>query len=126
MNLNFEEMSKAELKAYVQAHREDDEAIRVLFSRRNPPDSEATWYGPFSTPEGVSIEENIRIAEEAIRKRAEIDTEKQRKKELQKEQEMKSKIRQEIETELEVKIRQRLEKEMEEKIRREIAIEKDE
>ena len=106
------------------AHREDDEAIRVLFSRRNPPDSEATWYGPLYTPEGVPIEENIRIAEEAIRKRAEIDSEKQRKKELQKEQEMKAKIRQEIERELEEKIRQKLEKEIEEKIRREIETEK--
>ncbi len=124
MKPNFEEMSKAELKAYVLAHREDDEAIRVLFSRRNPPDSEATWYGPLYTPEGVPIEENIRIAEEAIRKRAEIDSEKQRKKELQKEQEMKAKIRQEIERELEEKIRQKLEKEIEEKIRREIETEK--
>jgi hypothetical protein len=45
MKPNFDEMSKAELKAYVLSHRDDDEAIRVLFSRRNPPDSEATWYG---------------------------------------------------------------------------------
>ena len=53
MKPNFDEMSKAELKAYVLSHRGDDEAIRVLFSRRNPPDSEATWYGPMCTPEGV-------------------------------------------------------------------------
>jgi hypothetical protein len=31
MKPNFDEMSKAELKAYVLSHR-DDEAIRVLFS----------------------------------------------------------------------------------------------
>ncbi len=73
MKPNFDEMSKAELKAYVLSHRDDDEAIRVLFSRRNPPDSEATWYGPMCTPEGVPIEENIRIAEEAIRRRTKID-----------------------------------------------------
>lgn len=73
MKPNFDKMSKAELKAYVLSHRDDDEAIRVLFSRRNPPDSEATWYGPICTPEGVPIEENIQIAEEAIRKRAEVD-----------------------------------------------------
>lgn len=70
MKPNFDQMSKAELKAYILSHRDDDEAICVLFNRRNPPDSEATWYGPMHTPEGVPIEENIRIAEEAIRKRA--------------------------------------------------------
>lgn len=125
MKPNFEEMSKAELKAYVLTHREDDEAIRVLFSRRNPPDTEATWYPPLCTPEGVPIEENIRIAEEAIRKRAEIDTEKQRQKELQKEDELKARLRQEIEKELEEKIRQKLEKEIEQKLRQTIDNEKD-
>jgi hypothetical protein len=87
MKPNFDQMSKAELKAYVLSHR-DDEAIRALFSRRNPPDSEATWYGPMYTPEGVPIEENIRIAEEAIRQQAERAREKQREKELQKEREL--------------------------------------
>jgi hypothetical protein len=83
MKPNFEEMSKAELKAYVLSHRDDDEAIRVFFGRRNPPDSEATWYGPMCTPEGVTIEENIRIAEEAIRKKADRDREKPTAKELE-------------------------------------------
>jgi hypothetical protein len=108
MKPNFDEMSKAELKAYVLSHRDDDEALRVLFSRRNPPDSEATWYGPMCTPEGVPIEENIRIAEEAIRQRAfrdreallrSADREKQREKELQKERELEPRLRQEIEQE---------------------------
>ena len=99
MKPNFDEMSKAELKAYVLSHRDDDEAIRVLFSRRNPPDSEATWYGPMSTPEGVPIEENIRIAEEAIRQRAKRDREKQREKELQKERELEERLRREIQQE---------------------------
>jgi len=40
MKPNFEAMSKAELKAYVLSHRDDDEAIRVFFGRRNPPDSQ--------------------------------------------------------------------------------------
>lgn len=71
MRPNFEEMSKAELKAYVLEHRDDIEAVRSLFSRRNPPDSEATWYGPMFTKEGVLIEENIRIAEEAIAQKIE-------------------------------------------------------
>ena len=108
MKPNFDEMSKAELKAYVLSHRDDDEAIRVLFSRRNPPDSEATWYGPMCTAEGVPIEENIRIAEEAILQRAERDSEallrsadreKQREKELQKERELEAILGQEIEQE---------------------------
>jgi len=81
MKPNFEAMSKAELKAYVLSHRDDDEAIKVFFGRRNPPDSEATWYGPMCTPEGLPIEENIRVAEEAIRKRAEINWEKQKQRE---------------------------------------------
>ena len=75
MRPNFEEMTSAELRAYALAHRDDIEPLRVLYSRRSP-DSEATWYGPMSTPEGVPIEENIRIAEEAIRQRAERDHEK--------------------------------------------------
>jgi hypothetical protein len=77
MKPNFDEMSTAVLKKYVLSHRDDDEAIRVLFSRRNPPDSEATWYGLMCTPEGVPIEENIRIAEEAILQRAKRDREAQ-------------------------------------------------
>jgi hypothetical protein len=120
MKPNFDEMSKAELKAYVLSHRDDDEAIRVLFSRRNPPDSEATWYGPMCTPEGVPIEENIRIAEEAIRQRSErdreallqsADREKQREKELQKERELEERLRQKIEQEVEAKLRRKIEQE---------------
>lgn len=72
MKPNFEKMSKAELKAYVLAHRDDDEAIHALFSRRTP-DSEATIYPSMFTEEGLPIEENIRIAEEAIQKRVEAE-----------------------------------------------------
>jgi len=117
MKPNFDEMSKAELKAYVLSHRDDDEAIRVLFSRRNPPDSEATWYGPMCTPEGVPIEENIRIAEEAILQRAErdreallrsADREKQREKELQKERELEERLRQKVEQEVEARLRREI------------------
>ncbi|MEH2364810.1 DUF6887 family protein [Nostoc sp.] len=71
MKPNFKAMTSKELTAYILAHRDDDEAIRVLFSRRNPPDSEATWYGPMVTADGTPIEENIRIAEEAIKQRIE-------------------------------------------------------
>ncbi len=80
MKPNFEKMSNAELRTYILSHRDDDEAIGVLFSRRNPPDSEATWYGPMATPEGKPIEENIRIAEEAIRQRIELSDQKKAKK----------------------------------------------
>lgn len=111
MKPNFDEMSKAELKAYVLSHRDDDEAIRALFGRRNPPDSEATWYGPMCTPEGVPIEENIRIAEEAIRQRAECDREKQKEKELQKERELEERLRQKIEQEVEERLRWEIQQE---------------
>ncbi|NEQ86660.1 MAG: hypothetical protein F6K26_43370 [Moorea sp. SIO2I5] len=55
---------------YALAHREDQEPLRVLYSRRSP-DQEATWYGPMTTPEGETIEANISIATEAIRQRFE-------------------------------------------------------
>lgn len=43
MKPNFEKMTRKELKAYVLAHRDDQEAIDLLMSRRSP-DSEAVWY----------------------------------------------------------------------------------
>ncbi|NJK74816.1 MAG: hypothetical protein HC942_13050 [Microcoleus sp. SU_5_6] len=117
MKPNFEEMSRSELKAYVLSHRDDDEAIRIFFSRRNPPDSKATWYGPMTTHEGLPIEENIRIAEEAIKKRVEIDRAKQKQQEdslRQKlEQEIEEKLRAKIELEVEAKLQQKLEREIE-------------
>lgn len=57
--LNYEQMSKEELIAYVKLNRTDDEAIRELFvNRRNP---NATKY-----PAPLDAE-TIRITEEAIR-----------------------------------------------------------
>ncbi|MBD2487756.1 DUF6887 family protein [Aulosira sp. FACHB-615] len=70
MRPNFEAMTNKELIAYALAHREDVEPLRVLYSRRTP-DSEATWYGPMFAEDGTPIEENIRIAEEALRQRIE-------------------------------------------------------
>ncbi|MEH2195388.1 MAG: hypothetical protein V7K98_22485 [Nostoc sp.] len=70
MRPNFEAMTNKELIAYALAHREDVEPLRVLYGRRTP-DSEAIWYGPMVTEDGTPIEENIRIAEEAIRQRIE-------------------------------------------------------
>jgi hypothetical protein len=72
MKPNFAQMSTKELRAYVLAHREDIEALEILFSRRTP-DSEAIIYPSMFTEDGQPIEENIRIAEEAIKQR--IDAE---------------------------------------------------
>lgn len=110
MRPNFEEMTSAELRAYALAHRDDIEPLRVLYSRRSP-DSEATWYGPMCTPEGAPIEENIRIAEEAIRQRAEKDREKQTEKELQKERELEERLRQKIEQEVQERLRREIQQE---------------
>ena len=112
MKPNFDEMSRTELKAYVLSHRDDDEAIRVFFGRRNPPDSQATWYGPMCTPEGLPIAENIRIAEEAIKKRVEIDREKQQ----QREKAQEDRLREKLEREIEAKLRSQIEAEVEAKV----------
>ena len=68
MKPNFEEMSVPELRAYVLAHREDDEAIRALFHH---PSLKWTTFPPMFTENGEPIEENFQIAEEALRKRIE-------------------------------------------------------
>jgi hypothetical protein len=80
MQPNFEKMTNKELIAYALSHREEIEPLRVLYSRRTP-DSEATWYGPMTDKDGVPIEENIRIAEAAIRQK--IEQAKQKKEDNQ-------------------------------------------
>ena len=61
MKPDFKQMTRAELKAYIVAHREDDEAIHELFvNRRNP---NAKQYPP------PLDEEGIRIMEEAFREK---------------------------------------------------------
>ena len=73
MKPELEKMTKAELRAYVLANRDDMEAIRLLF--RIPPGVEVKRYPPMYE-NGQEIEENIRIAEEAIRQKIEeIDRE---------------------------------------------------
>jgi hypothetical protein len=64
-----------------------------------------------STPEGAPIEENIRIAEEAIQQRTQRDREKQREKELQKERELEARLRQKIEQEVEARLRWEIQQE---------------
>jgi hypothetical protein len=56
MKPDFEAMTKAELRAYVLEHREDEEALRSLMSRRNP---NAVQYNFPDTPEGRKQRENI-------------------------------------------------------------------
>jgi hypothetical protein len=62
MKPNFSQMSKADLRAYVLQHREDDEALRALMSRRDP---NAIRYNFPSTEEG------LRQTEEVIRRKIE-------------------------------------------------------
>lgn len=108
MKPNFNEMSVPELRAYVLAHRDDDEAIRALFHH---PSLKWKTMPPLVTTDGLPIEENIRIAEDAIRQRAERDREKQRQKELQKERELEERLKQKIEQEVEARLRQEIEQE---------------
>jgi hypothetical protein len=75
MKPNFDQMSRSELKAYVRRHPNDWEALNILVSRRTP-DSEATWYAPMVTAEGTPIEENVRLAEEAIQERITLEKQK--------------------------------------------------
>ncbi len=67
MNPNYQTMSKTELRNYVLTHKEDMEAIRLLF--HTPDGSSIRRYPPVSTEEGLPIEENIKIMEEAIKKK---------------------------------------------------------
>ncbi len=68
MQPNFEEMTNQELIKYALAHRDEVEPLRVLYDRRTP-DDRATIYPAPCTPDGVPIEENIKIMERAIRER---------------------------------------------------------
>jgi len=90
MKPNFEEMSVPHLRAYVLQHRDDMEAIRALFYH---PSLKWKTMPPLSTPEGLLIAENIRIAEEAIKQKIEIE------KQLQKEKELEERLRHKIEPE---------------------------
>lgn len=76
MKPNFEEMSVPDLRAYVLEHRDDIEAIRALFHH---PTLKWQTMPPLCTPKGIPIEENIRIAEEAIKRRIEQENNKRNK-----------------------------------------------
>ncbi len=117
MKPNFKEMSVPALRAYVLAHRDDIEAIRALFHH---PSLKWKTMPPLVTQDGLPVEENIRIAEEAIRQRAERAQEKRTEKELQKERDLEERLRQKIEQEVETKLRQKIEQEVEERLRQEM------
>jgi hypothetical protein len=91
MKPNFNEMTVAELRKYVLAHRDDMEAIRALFHH---PSLKYQQMPPLVTEDGMPSAENIRIAEEAIKKKAEVA----RKKEKEREKKIEEKLRQKIRT----------------------------
>src|SRR4028118_2363105 len=109
MKLNFNEMTVPELRKYVLAHRDDMEAIRALFHH---PSLKYQQMPPLVTGDGMPIAENIHIAEEAIKKRAENDREKQKKREKAQE----DNLRQKLEQEIEEKLRLQIELEVEQKL----------
>jgi len=76
MKPNFAQMPTDDLRAYVRRNRDDWEALDILVSRRTP-DSEATWYAPMVTAEGVPIEENIQLAAKGIQERVTLERKKQ-------------------------------------------------
>jgi len=109
MKPNFKQMSVPELRKYVLAHRDDMEAIRTLFHH---PSLKYQEMPPLVTGDGLPIAENIRIAEEAIKQRVEIDREKQQ----QREKAHEDRLRQTLELEIEAKLRSQIELEVEQKL----------
>ncbi len=75
MKPNFDQMPTDDLRAYVRRNHDDWEALDILVNRRTP-DSEATWYAPMVTAEGIPIEENIRLGEQAIQERITLESQK--------------------------------------------------
>ncbi|MDX2242129.1 MAG: hypothetical protein NW224_15700 [Leptolyngbyaceae cyanobacterium bins.302] len=74
---NYKEMSRPELKAYILEHRDDIEAMRAYF---HDPNVKWNRMPPMFDENGQPIEENIRLAEETIRRLAEEDRKKQQDK----------------------------------------------
>ena len=117
MKPNFKQMSVPELRKYVLTHRDDMEAIRALFHH---PSLKYQEMPPLVTGDGMPIAENIRIAEEAIKKRVEIDREKQQQREKAQEDGLRQKLEREIEQKLRVKIELEVEQKLQENLEKEI------
>ncbi|WP_449420419.1 DUF6887 family protein [Phormidium nigroviride] len=61
MKPDFETMSKAELRAYYLAHRDDNEAFYTLVDRLKADNKDGVWYPFPDTPELLKeMEDNIR------------------------------------------------------------------
>jgi hypothetical protein len=117
MKPNFKQMSVPELRKYVLTHREDMEAIRALFHH---PSLKYQEMPPLVTGDSMPIAENIRIAEEAIKKRVEIEREKQQQREKAQEDGLRQKLEQEIEQKLRAKIELEVEQKLQENLEKEI------
>lgn len=59
MKPDFSKMRLLELRAYIQEHRTDEDAIRELFVNRRSPDETATWYSFSRTEEGQKQMEEV-------------------------------------------------------------------
>ncbi len=57
MKVDFQSMSKAELKAYVLTHKEDTEAFYALADRLKTDNEEVPWHPCPTTPEAIAIME---------------------------------------------------------------------
>jgi hypothetical protein len=53
MKPNYQQMTDAELRAYIKENRTDEEAIQELFVNRRSPDESATWYSVAFSPAGI-------------------------------------------------------------------------
>lgn len=117
MKPNFKQMSVPELRKYVLTHRDDMEAIRALFHH---PSLKYQEMPPLVTGDGMPIAENIRIAEEAIKKRVEREQEKQQQREKAQEDGLRQKLEWEIEQKLRAKIELEVEQKLQENLEKEI------
>ncbi|MFB2878890.1 DUF6887 family protein [Floridanema aerugineum] len=66
MNPDFDKMSKAELRAYVLAHRDDNEAFYKLVDRYEADSKDHVWHPCPNTPE--DWEKVPKLIEEQIKK----------------------------------------------------------
>jgi hypothetical protein len=57
MKIDFQRMSKEELKAYVLTHKEDTEAFYALADRLKTDNQDVPWYPSPTTPEAMAIME---------------------------------------------------------------------
>ena len=66
MKPDFNTMSKAELKAYVLAHKDDTEAFYIFVDRLKADNQDSTWYPCPKTPDEISVME--KALQERIKK----------------------------------------------------------